>query len=288
MAWWRELWRRTVTGGATEITGDSLARRVVDRIVQLRTRGRRGAIRLPDEVQVTIRVAGGSLQVVRSIIEDPDFDQEIAHRLENRLVDLPKTAHPLRLYLVEPGEVDEIEVSEVTRSVQLSFRVLDGDRQGASLRVPTSKRDLRVGRGRLHGSNDMSESNDVIVTYEDPFVSRRAARIRRLGRHIRLQALDQGDCLAVERPNGERVRPNRTIEGWAPVRPGDLIEFSDGAGQLVRLRLIEDDPATLADGDPTLAGPHLTERSVLVTDPEGTSPELAPPTGIVQSASAEE
>lgn len=286
MGWWRELWRRTVSGGATEITGDSLARRVVDRIVQLRTRGKRGVIRLPDEVQVTIRVAGGSLQVVRSLIEDPDFDQEIAHRLENRLVDLPKTAHPLRLYIVEQGDVDEVMVSEVTRPVELWLEVLDGDREGQVLRVPTSKRDLRVGRGRMHGANDMSESNDIVVTFEDPFVSRRAARIRRLGRHIRLQALDQGDCLTVERPNGERIRPNRTIEGWTPVRPGDVVEFSDGAGQAIRLVLHEGTTAR-RDEEPTLAGPEITERSDVV-DPRPPEAPTAPVLGLERPASTEE
>ncbi|MEN0063635.1 MAG: hypothetical protein AAGA48_15900 [Myxococcota bacterium] len=275
MAWWRELLRRTLTGGVSEITGDSLARRVVDRIVRMRTRGKRGTVRLPDEVQVIIRVSGGSLQVVRSIVEDPDFDQEIAHRLENRLVDLPKTAHPLRLYRVEQGESDEIKVSEVVHPVQLALTVLDGDRHGEALRVPTSKRDLRVGRGKLHGTSDLSESNDVIVTYDAPFVSRRAARIRRLGRHLRLQALDQGDCLAVERPSGERVRPNRTIEGWAPVRPGDLIEFSDGAGQLLRLRLDE------GDGEVTLAGPEFTAPRVEPVDPAEAPTERAPRHGTI-------
>jgi hypothetical protein len=254
MAWWRELVSRTLSGGAGEITGDSLARRVVERIVRLRTRGKRGAVRLPDEVQVTIRVAAASLQVVRSLVEDPDFDAEVGHRLENRLVDLPRTAHPLRLYGVEPGDVDEVEVSEVVRPVPLTLTVLDGDRQGEALRVPTSKRDLRVGRGRVHGPSEQSEGNDVIVSWEAPFVSRRAARIRRLGRHLRLQALDQGDCLTVERPSGERVRPNRTIEGWAPVRPGDVVEFSDGADQVLRLRLLD------GDGDPDPAGPVPQEE----------------------------
>lgn len=239
MAWW-ELVRRALTGGATELTGDSLARRVVDRIVAMRTRGRRGAVRLPDEVQVTVRVADGSLQVIRSLVEDPDFDQEVAHRLENRLVDLPQTAHPLRLYTVEAGEVDDVEVSEFVKPVGLTLDVLDGDRQGDVLSVPTSKRDLRVGRGQHHGPGDLAERNDLVVTWEDAFVSRRAARVRRMGHHLRLQALDQGDTLAVERPSGERTRPSRTIEGWSPVRPGDLVEFSDGAGRVLRVRLVEE------------------------------------------------
>jgi len=260
MTWWREVVRRTLTGGVSEITGDSLARRVVDRIVRMRTRGRRGAVRLPDEVQITVRVAAGSLQVVRSLVEDPDFDEEISHRLENRLVDLPKTAHPLRLYSVEPGDVDGIEVSEVVRPVQLSLQILDGDRRGESLRVPTSKRDLRVGRGQLHGPSELSESNDLVVTHDDTFVSRRAARIRRLGRHLRLQALDQGDCLAVERPTGERVRPSRTIEGWAPVRPGDVIELTDGAGLRLRLRLVDGEEAPDVEG-------HEVEHPTLVPEP---------------------
>ncbi|HHO52099.1 MAG TPA: hypothetical protein ENK18_14760, partial [Deltaproteobacteria bacterium] len=234
---WTDFLVRTFTGGANEMTGDNLIRQVVDGIVSLRTRGRRGASHLPSEVEVTITVGGGegSLGVVSALVEDPSFEEEVSQRLQNRLVELPISAHPMRLYTVVAGRRNRVSVDEVTDPMALELMIEGGDRDGETLVVPTAQRDLRLGRGPSHGSD--SEHNDLIVTQRDAFVSRRAARIRRLGGHLRIQALDQGDALAVVRRSGERVRPNRTIERWAPVRPGDVIELNDGAEQSIRLLL---------------------------------------------------
>ena len=246
---WTEFLVRAFTGGADEMTGDNLMRRVVDGIVAMRTRGRKGSTYLPTEVEVVVTVGGGSgsLAVVRSILEEPGFEEEITQRLQNRLVELPVAAHPMRLYRVVAGDRNRIEVREVTEPVALQLVIHGGNRDGTVLPVPTSQRDLRLGRGPMHGND--SERNDLTVTDEDTFVSRRAARMRRLGGHVRIQSLDQGDALAVVRPNGERIRPNRTIERWAPVRPGDVIELTDGADEAIRLELRPAPSDAAVDGD---------------------------------------
>lgn len=234
---WTDFLVRTFTGGANEMTADNLLRQVVGGIVSMRTRGRKGSSHLPSEVEITITVGGGegSTSVVKALVEDPSFEEEVCQRLQNRLVDLPLSAHPMRLYRVVGGDRNHISVDEVTDPIALELVISGGDRDGETLVVPTAQRDLRMGRGPNHGIDN--EHNDLVVTKQDAFVSRRAARIRRLGGHLRIQSLDQGDALAVIRSGGERVRPNRTIERWAPVRPGDAVEFNDGAGASIQLLL---------------------------------------------------
>lgn len=226
---------RAFTGGADELTGANLVRWVVDGIVAMRTRGRRGATHLPSEVQVVVTVGRGSPDAVRAIIDGPGFEEEISQRLQNRLVEVPVSDHPMRLWRVQAGPRNRVEVREVTEPVELELTIRGGQHDGVIYPLPKHKREFRVGRGPLHGGE--REENDLVLTHEDAFVSRRAARIERLGGHVRVRSLDQGDHLSVIRRDGSRVRPRRTIEGWVSVRPGDRIELSDGAQQVIALEL---------------------------------------------------
>ncbi len=240
------LFERALTGGADELSGDNLVRRVVDGIVALRTRGRRGAVLLPEEVEVVVTVERGSLGTLRAIVEEPGFEEEVSQRLLNRLVEVPASSHPFRIYRVVEAPASGpagVEVRGLLEPVALELVVRGGNRDGEILTVPSVRRELRLGRGPFHGSEH--EANDLVVTDEDVFVSRRAARLRRLGGHVRVRALDQKDALAVVRATGERIRPHRSIAGWAAVRPGDVIELSDGASQriLLELRQLVDDAA---------------------------------------------
>lgn len=229
------LLARAFTGGADELTGANLVRMVVDGIVAMRTRGRRGAMHLPSEVEVLVTVGRGSVDTVRALIDDPGFEEEIARRIQNRLVDVPVADHPMRLWKVVTGERNGVLVREVTEPVELEITIRGGQHDGVIFPLPKHKRELRVGRGPLHGGE--YEENDLVVTQEDAFVSRRAARIERLGGHVRVRSLDQGDHLLVIRRDGSRVRPRRTIEGWVSVRPGDRIQLTDGEQLVITLEL---------------------------------------------------
>ncbi|MBX2796209.1 MAG: FHA domain-containing protein [Myxococcales bacterium] len=286
---WSDFLARAFTGGADELTADNLVRLVVEGIVNMRTRGRKGVTHLPTEVEVVVTVNSGSIGVVRRFIEDSSFEEEICQRLLNRLLDVPQSAHPLRLYKVAAGERNSVEVHEVSQPLELAFEIRGGQFDGQEISVPTSQRDLRMGRGPHHGGDH--DQNDLIVTEQDTFVSRRAARIRRLGGHIRIRALDQGDELVVVKPNGERVRPNRTIESWAPVRPGDRIELTDGSDAKITLVLksvsrriqVEGDDEEEDDTAVTPPEPPIFRASVeLDAEPtRRTFPTLVPPSGDV-------
>lgn len=226
---------RAFTGGADELTGANLVRMVVDGIVAMKTRGRRGVTHLPSEVQVVVTVGRGSLDAIRSLINDPGFEEEISQRLQNRLVEVPVSDHPMRLWKVQSGERNRVDVEEVSEPVELELTVRGGQHDGLIFPLSKHKRDFRVGRGPLHGGE--REENDLVITHEDAFVSRRAARIERLGGHVRVRSLDQGDHLQIIRRDGSRVRPRRTIEGWVSVRPGDRIELTDGESQVIALEL---------------------------------------------------
>lgn len=226
---------RAFTGGADELTGANLVRKVVDGIVGMRTRGRRGATHLPSEVEVVVTVGRGSVDAVRALIDDAGFEQEISQRLQNRLIDVPVADHPMRLWRVEAGPRNRVAVREVREPVELELTIRGGQHDGMIYPLSKHQRDLRVGRGPLHGGE--REENDLVITHEDGFVSRRAARIERMGGHVRVRSLDQGDHLQVIRRDGSRVRPRRTIEGWVSVRPGDRVEFTDGESQVIALEL---------------------------------------------------
>jgi hypothetical protein len=104
--------------------------------------------------------------------------------------------------------------------------------------VPPGRRDLLLGRGPWHG-DDQQVANDVIVADADKTISRRAARIRRAGASLEIEALDQREAMVVVKPDGSRLRPALSASGRVPVRTGDAIEFTDGAKTVLTLHLEE-------------------------------------------------
>ncbi|HEY7410672.1 MAG TPA: FHA domain-containing protein [Vicinamibacteria bacterium] len=238
---------KALLGGAldaAELGRPDLLKRVVDGIVKLRRHGARGWEVLPAEVVVHIGVAEGSLKVLERFVRDPAFDREVEAELRNRLVRVREGALPVRRYVVQPAARTGVKVTE-SEPKGFRLRVEGGDRNGQVLPVPPERRELLVGRGPWHG-DDSQVANDVVVTEDERSVSRKAARLHRSGAHFELQALDQREALIVARPDGQRLRPALAASGRVPVRPGDVIEFTDGRTKSVlRLHLEE-----TMDGEP--------------------------------------
>jgi hypothetical protein len=92
-----------------------------------------------------------------------------------------------------------------------------------------------MGRGRWHGDDEVLV-NDVVVSENDLFVSRRAALLRRAGSGLEVEAHDQGDSLSVV-SGGKSIRPSRVRRGAVPVHPGDVIQFYDGREKAIKVRV---------------------------------------------------
>ena len=225
--------RRTLDGGRNELSRDNLLRQVVDGIVRYREYGERGSIVLPPEVEVRVDVATHSIEVIREFLVDPDFDEEVGKMLLNRLVRVPLDQQPLRHYTAAEGDKDLVVVDDGGSEAGLAFQIQGGDRDGQEARLPR-RRTVNLGRGGWHADG---EPNHVMVTAQGRFVSRRAARLRRLGAFLKVRALDQEEHLIVRRSDGECVRPARTVDGWVLLRPGDAVEF-EGGGDGERVCLV--------------------------------------------------
>ena len=226
-----------LTGGASELGQPDLLRKVVDGILKLRRHGGRGIEVLPEEVQVSIKVGEGGVQAIQQFLEDPSFDREVEAALLNRLVHAREDRMPVRHYSVEASDKNVVEVTEIQpRTLQL--RVAGGDRDGQKIPVPPGRRDLLLGRGPWHG-DDQHVANDVIVADGDKTISRRAARIRRAGAALEIESLDQREAMVIVKPDGSKLRPALSASGRVPIRPGDSIEFSDGAKTVLTLHLEE-------------------------------------------------
>ena len=219
--------KRALDGGRDEMSRDNLVRLVVDQVVALREYGRHGEHALPPEVAVRLVAPPERLVVLKGFVDDLQFDRDVESELLNRLVGATRDALPLRLYTVEAGE-PAITASGRRTAVAVRLTIAGGDRDGAALAVPPGQRFVRMGRGPWHGP-DQQNRNDLIVANDEPFVSRRAGRLRRVGAALEVEALDQGECLVVCREDGNRIRPHNTPTGWVLVRSGDTIEFNDGA-----------------------------------------------------------
>jgi hypothetical protein len=231
---------KAILGGSLdegEFGKPDVLRRTVDGIMKLRRHADRGVELLPPEVEVTIQVAEGSVQLIERFVEDPVFDREVEAELRNRLVNVPEGGVPARRYFVQPGKKTEVTVVE-SRPRSYQLRVLGGDRDGAVIGLPAAKRDFLLGRGQWHGE-DQNVANDVVVSEGERTISRKAARLHRVGSGFELQASDQREALAVLRPDGQRLRPALAASGRVPVKPGDLIEFTDGNEPVLTLRLEE-------------------------------------------------
>lgn len=230
-----------LAGGAGELGQPDLLRKVVDGIVKLRRHGGRGVEMLPPEVEVHVEVGEGSVELVRRFVDDPAFDREVEAALRNRLVHLREDAMPVRRYVVGAAARTGVRVVETARR-GYRLRIEGGDRDGECAGLPPEKRDVLIGRSPWHG-DDQQVANDVIVSDNERAVSRRAARLHRVGATFEIEAADQHEALVVVRPDGQRLRPALAASGRVRVRPGDRVELTDGRVAVVTLHLEEVPPA---------------------------------------------
>jgi hypothetical protein len=221
-----------------ELGQPDLLRKVTEGIAKLARHADRGLPVLPREVEVHVKVAHGSLQVVERFVQDPAFDQEVAARLLNELVRLRPEGLPLRRYFVEAGERTLVEVKEAPLR-RYRLRIEGGDRNGTAVTLPQGRRDFLLGRGEWHG-DAQDIVNDVVLSEGEKALSRRAARLHRSSQGLELESLDQRDALVVVRPDGERVRPVLAAGGRVVVGLGDRIEFTDGKQAVISVRLEEE------------------------------------------------
>ncbi len=192
---------------------------------------------LPPEVQVKIGVGEGSVKVIEAFLQDEAFDRDVAATLRNQLVHARQDALPIRHYVVEAAPKTLVEVTEMEARA-LKLRIAGGDRDGATIPLPQNRRDLLLGRGPWHGT-DQQVANDVVVSDSEKAISRRAARLHRGTAVVELESLDQREALAVVRPDGQKLRPALSANGRVPLRPGDAIEFSDGSKPVLLVHLEE-------------------------------------------------
>ncbi|MEQ1506111.1 MAG: hypothetical protein ABMB14_28015 [Myxococcota bacterium] len=221
--------KRALDGGRSELSRDNLVRLVVDRVVALREYGKRGETALPPEVEVVVTVPTERVAVVRGFVDEPAFDREVEDELANRVVGVSRDLLPLRRYTVDSGDTTQVVAIGRADASVVRLTLFGGDRDGAAVAIPAGQRFVRLGRGAWHGP-DQRERNDLVVSGGDAFVSRRAARLRRVGGGLEVESLDQGECLVVCRLDGARIRPHHTPGRWVVVRSGDSIELNDGDG----------------------------------------------------------
>jgi hypothetical protein len=228
MGWLSDL----LKGGNDELGWDDLVRRVTDGIVALKRYGARGEVVFPGEVMVRITVGQGSVDVVQGFVDRPELDREIDAALQNRC-DVPADDLPQREYAVSAADRTSVTIVEGTpRAWQ--FVIDGGDLGGRTLSLPAGWSEAAFGRGEWHGG-DQHARNDLVVCEKTEFVSRRAGRLFRVGNHLEVAALDQGDLLLVRRAGGDTMRPARTARGRIALKPGDAIELADGRGGVVRI-----------------------------------------------------
>lgn len=215
--------------GRDALDRPSLRRRTVQAILELRQRGSQGGDALPRAVRVVVDVAAGSREVVQGFVDDPAFDREVGAELLNRLAGLGSDSLPNRTYVVTAGGDGEpaVRAAEAGDEPSHYLWIDSGDLQGKAVPLKAGQDSYRLGRGTWHGSQG-SQPNDVVLTENEQFVSRRAAVMERSGTGYLLTALDQGEFLTVRRADGQRVRPFRVRGGRVPVGPGDRIELDNG------------------------------------------------------------
>ena len=208
---------------------------------------------------VAIRVPANRLEVVRRLVDEPIFDQDVADDLLNRLVGPMARSLPVRHYDLDIADEASITVEPATERPLLYLVIEGGDRDGQHLPLIPKTRLWHLGRGPWHRSQTVA--NDLVVCDEDRFVSRRAALLHLAGSGLEIEALDQGDCLVVLRSDGRRVRPTHVPSGRVRIGPGDTLELHDGGEHRVRLLLVrqpplsgEPVPETDRDLEPSLEG----------------------------------
>lgn len=229
--------RDILSGGSDTLSQPDLLRRVVDGILKLKRHGGRGIEMLPPEVQVTIGVGEGSVKVVESFLQDAAFDRDVEASLRNELIHAHQDRMPIRHYVVEAAGKTHVTVKEVEpRAMRL--RIAGGDRDGRLVPLPPDRRDLLMGRGPWHGT-DQQVANDVVVSDSEKAISRRAARLHRGSATLEIESLDQREALSVVKPDGQKLRPALSANGRVSLRPGDAIEFTDGTRPVLMVHLEE-------------------------------------------------
>lgn len=229
---WLRSW---VKGGTDELGWDDWIRRVTKAVGETAHYGPRGAVAFPAEVEVRVVAPPQSAELAREFLRRPGFDREVGAELANRW-DCEPSALPLRAYRVEEGEVWEVRAAIAAAEARWTLAVAGGDRDGEVLELPAGRSEVRFGRGPWHGA-DRQVRNDLVVAGDAAFVSRRAGRLCAAGHLLEVEALDQGDHLAVARAGGEYVRPARAASGRAMLQEGDAIELSGGDELKIRLVL---------------------------------------------------
>jgi len=190
----------------------------------------------PAAVRVVLSVPAEDVAVVEKFSKASDFDREVEARLLNRMTDPDPSSLPLRFYEVDSGERLQVAVAADTTPPRLQVRIEGGDRDGTVVAVPVGRQEVRVGRTPWHGDSG-AFPNDVVVTHEDKCVSRAAARIRRTGTSLEIEARDQGTDLVVLCADGRQIRPANTARGWLRFEIGDVIAFGDGRVQRIKLHI---------------------------------------------------
>lgn len=248
MRWFSDLLGGLLRGGAEEVGWDDVMTKVVDALAGAAHWGARGQVTFPPAVLVEVAVPEASVDVVRRFLADARFDREAGAALANRCDVAAEAAHvlPQREYDVVAASRLAARVREqAPRSWQLV--VQGGDLDGKVLSVPAGAGELGFGRGGEGGS--AKGESQLVVCERTAFVSRRAGALAASGAQLEVMARDQGDLLAVRKPDGELVRPSRTARGRVALREGDVIELGDGRGEQLRL-LVRRAVAATAAGAP--------------------------------------
>lgn len=225
-AWFRSLLGATA---GEELGAPDLRERVVQAIAALAERDDQGRQALPEQLAITLRAPAPRLELARRFLDDPGWEPALEAALLNCLYGTPRERLPLRRYVLEEGPEVAVAAHAQALGPLALLCVRGGDRDGARAVVPPLRRAFLLGRTELHGGESM-EYNDLVVSMEDRYVSRRAAAIHRQGARLWVEARDQADCLILERSDGARLRPANTAGRRLELRPGDQLHFTDGQG----------------------------------------------------------
>lgn len=229
-----EVWG-WLRGGNDEVGWDDLVRRIASAVAGLARFGARGRVTFPPAVEVEIAVRPGAIELVRAFSGRSDFDREVTAAIANRC-DCPVAELPARAYRIAEGRRFALRVTEAAPS-RWRVEIQGGDRAGQVFAVPPGRADIPFGRGEWHGSV-RDGRNELVVCDRTEFVSRRAGRLHCHGSRVEVEALAQGEFLAVCRADGSVVHPVRTPAGRAAVGDGDAIELTDGRARDRAVRII--------------------------------------------------
>lgn len=233
-------WLRSLFSGASsELGAHDLRRHIIDAIKALVERDSAGNEVLPGAILLTITAPTERLELVQRFVREPSFDADITAALLNELYGINSQGLPAWSFHFVVGEL--AVVAAPTQSAPIGWlAVIDGDRRGVVASVLPLKRPFTLGRTHNHG--DGAVKNDLVVSDDARFVSRRAAALHRTGSQLWLESRDQGDALWLERSTGERLRPTHTVERRVHLMPGDTLVFSDGRDARVSVRFSTGEP----------------------------------------------